>query len=205
MTAAVAKRQDTAPALILASASPRRHDLLRQIDLAPDAVRAPHVDETPHAGELPRDYAKRLARAKADAVAGQAPGDFVVAADTVVARGRRSLPKAETAEQARTCLDLLSGAAHRVLTAVVVIAPDGRRRERLVETRVQFKRLSAEDVRDYLASGEWEGKAGGYAVQGLAGRFVTAIHGSYSAVVGLPLYETASLLDGLGYKAAAHG
>jgi len=205
VTAAVARRQDTAPALVLASASPRRLDLLRQIGLAPDAVRAPEVDETPLPKELPRDYAKRLARAKADAVAGRMPGDFVVAADTVVARGRRILPKAETADEARACLDLLSGAAHRVLTAVVAVAPDGRRAERLVETRVQFKRLSADDVHGYIESEEWQGKAGGYAVQGLAGRFVTAIHGSYSSVVGLPLYETASLLEGLGYRAGGHG
>ena len=199
MTAAVARRQEAAPLLVLASASPRRLDLLRQIALAPDAVRAADVDETPRPRELPRDYARRLARAKADTVAAGAAGDFVLAADTVVARGRRILPKAESEAEARACLALLSGAAHRVLTAVVVVAPDGRRAERLVETRVQFKRLSDEDVRGYLASGEWHGKAGGYAVQGLAGRFVTAIHGSYSAVVGLPLYETASLLDGLGY------
>ena len=205
MTAAAAPQQDPAPALVLASASPRRRDLLAQIGLVPDLVRAAEVDETPLKNELPRDLAQRLANAKALAVAPSARGDFVLAADTVVARGRRILPKTETEAEARACLTLLSGAAHRVFTAVVAVAPDGRRAARLVETRIRFKRLSAQDIAGYLASDEWRGKAGGYAVQGLAGRFVVALHGSYSAVVGLPLYETASLLEGLGYRPHNHG
>ena len=198
MTAAAATQQDPAPALVLASASPRRRDLLAQIGLIPDAVRAAEIDETPLKNELPRDLAQRLAKAKALAVVAAAGGDFVLAADTVVARGRRILPKTETEAEARACLTLLSGAAHRVYTAVVAVAPGGRSAARLVETRVRFKRLSPQDIAGYLASGEWRGKAGGYAVQGLAGRFVIALHGSYSAVVGLPLYETASLLEGAG-------
>ncbi len=204
MTAAAATQQDPAPALVLASASPRRRDLLAQIGLIPDAVRAAEIDETPLKNELPRDLAQRLANAKALAVAAAAGGDFVLAADTVVARGRRILPKTETEAEARACLTLLSGAAHRVYTAVVAVAPGGRSAARLVETRVRFKRLSPQDIAGYLASGEWRGKAGGYAVQGLAGRFVIALHGSYSAVVGLPLYETASLLEGLGYRPHNH-
>ena len=205
MTAAAATQQDPAPALVLASASPRRLDLLAQIGLIPDAVRAAEIDETPLKNELPSDLAQRLANAKALAVAAAAGGDFVLAADTVVARGRRILPKTETEAEARACLTLLSGAAHRVYTAVVAVAPGGRSAARLVETRVRFKRLSPQDIAGYLASGEWRGKAGGYAVQGLAGRFVIALHGSYSAVVGLPLYETASLLEGLGYRPHNHG
>ena len=205
MTAAAATQQDPAPALVLASASPRRRDLLAQIGLIPDAVRAAEIDETPLKNELPRDLAQRLAKAKALAVAAAAGGDFVLAADTVVARGRRILPKTETEAEARACLTLLSGAAHRVYTAVVAVAPGGRSAARLVETRVRFKRLSPQDIAGYLASGEWRGKAGGYAVQGLAGRFVIALHGSYSAVVGLPLYETGSLLEGLGYRPHNHG
>ncbi len=205
MTAAAATQQDPAPALVLASASPRRLDLLAQIGLIPDAVRAAEIDETPLKNELPSDLAQRLANAKALAVAAAAGGDFVLAADTVVARGRRILPKTETEAEARACLTLLSGAAHRVYTAVVAVAPGGRSAARLVETRVRFKRLSPQDIAGYLASGEWRGKAGGYAVQGLAGRFVIALHGSYSAVVGLPLYETASLLEGLGYRSHNHG
>ena len=205
MTAAAATQQDPAHALVLASASPRRRDLLAQIGLIPDAVRAAEIDETPLKNELPRDLAQRLANAKALAVAAAVGGDFVLAADTVVARGRRILPKTETEAEARACLTLLSGAAHRVYTAVVAVAPGGRSAARLVETRVRFKRLSPQDIAGYLASGEWRGKAGGYAVQGLAGRFVIALHGSYSAVVGLPLYETASLLEGLGYRSHNHG
>jgi septum formation protein len=205
VTAAAAPQQDAAPALVLASASPRRRNLLAQIGLVPDVVRAAEVDETPLKNELPRDLAQRLANAKALAVAPGARGDFVLAADTVVARGRRILPKTETEAEARACLTLLSGAAHRVFTAVVAIAPDGRRAARLGDTRIRFKRLSAQDIAGYLASNEWRGKAGGYAVQGLAGRFVVALHGSYSAVVGLPLYETASLLEGLGYRPNNHG
>ncbi|PZQ55212.1 MAG: septum formation protein Maf [Phenylobacterium zucineum] len=172
--------------LVLASASPRRLDLLKQIGLAPD--------------ETPRQLALRLARAKATHVAARHAEAFVLAADTVVAVGRRVLPKAETAEEVRACLDLLSGRAHRVLTGVAAAAPDGRLVSRLVESRVHFKRLSAAEIDGYLASGEGIGKAGGYAIQGRAGALVMSLQGSYSGVVGLPLYESAGLLRGLGLR-----
>ncbi|MBI3438242.1 MAG: septum formation protein Maf [Proteobacteria bacterium] len=181
------------PRLVLASASPRRLALLAQIGMAPDEVIATNVDEAALKGETPRLLALRLARAKAEAV--KAPDAVVLAADTVVAVGRRILPKAETEQQARECLALLSARSHRVYTAVAVRPLDGETRERLAETRVAFKRLSVSDINTYIASGEWRGKAGGYAVQGLAARYVTSIIGSYSSVVGLPLYETAHLLD----------
>jgi septum formation protein len=191
--------------LVLASASPRRQALLAQIGIRPDAVAPADVDETPARGEIPRRLALRLAEAKAAAGAAAAPGAFVLAADTVVAVGRRVLPKAETESQAQACLALLSGRAHRVLTGLAVRAPDGRAASRLVETRVVFKRLAASEVAAYLASGEWRGKAGGYAVQGLAGAFVLELQGSYSGVVGLPLYETRCLLEGLGWRGGALG
>jgi septum formation protein len=184
--------------LVLASASPRRSDLLAQIGLVPDQIIAPDIDEAQLDGETPRLMALRLACAKAEAAA--VKGAFVLAADTVVALGRRVLPKAETEAEARACLALLSGRAHRVLTGVAVRAPDGRLARRLSETRVHFKRLSKAEIDAYVAAGEWRGKAGGYAVQGLAGAFVVALQGSYSGVVGLPLYETAMLLEGLGYR-----
>jgi len=186
--------------LVLASASPRRLDLLRQIGLEPDAVVAAEVDESPLKDETPRLLAIRLAAAKAARVAADEPAAYVLGADTVVALGRRVLPKAETAEEVRACLGLLSGRAHRVLTAVAVVAPGGRTARRLVETRVRFKRLSPQDIAGYVASDEGLGKAGGYGVQGRAGAFVTTLQGSYPAVVGLPLYESASLLAGLGYR-----
>jgi septum formation protein len=186
--------------LVLASASPRRLDLLRQIAIEPDQILSPDIDETPLRGETPRLLALRLALAKAAAVA--APDAFVLAADTVVAVGRRVLPKAETDPEGRECLQILSGRAHRVLTAVAVMAPDGRTASRLSESRVQFKRLTEAEIAAYLAAGEWRGKAGGYAIQGRAGAFVTALQGSYSGVVGLPLYESACLLEGLGYRRA---
>ena len=187
------------PRLVLASASPRRLDLLRQIGLEPDAVVAAEVDESPLKDETPRLLAVRLAQAKARKVAPDHAGSHVLAADTVVAVGRRVLPKAEDADQVRACLNLLSGRAHRVLTGVCVVAPDGRSAHRLVESRLHFKRLTPADVERYLACGEGIGKAGGYGVQGRAGRFVLSLQGSYSGVVGLPLYETAGLLAGLGY------
>jgi len=186
--------------LILASASPRRLDLLRQVGIEPDRIVATDIDEGLLKGETPRIHALRLARAKAEAGAKAAPGAFVVAADTVVAVGRRVLPKAEKQSEARDCLALLSGRSHRVLTAVAVIAPDGRCSSRLAETRVRFKRLSAQETEAYLESDEWRGKAGGYGVQGGAGGFVLDLQGSYTAVVGLPLYETLSLLEGLGWR-----
>ena len=181
--------------LVLASASPRRLALLAQIGVTPDEVIAADIDETPLSKETPRAHAQRLARAKAEAVA--AKRSVVLAADTVVAVGRRILPKAETEVQARACLALLSGRGHRVYTGVAVKAPDGALRERLVETRVTFKSLSAAEIEAYIKSEEWRGKAGGYAAQGLAGRFIVAIVGSYSSIVGLPLYETANLLEGV--------
>jgi septum formation protein len=187
------------PRLVLASASPRRLDLLRQIGLEPDAVAAAEVDEFPLKDETPRQLATRLAAAKAERVAPLHAGSHILAADTVVALGRRVLPKAGDAAEVRACLELLSGRAHRVLTGLCAVAPDGRRAHRLVESRLHFKRLTPGDIDGYLACGEGVGKAGGYAIQGHAGRFVISLQGSYSGVVGLPLYETANLLSGLGY------
>lgn len=193
--------------LVLASASPRRLALLQQIGLEPDALFPADIDETPRAAEMPRILAARLAAEKA-AVAERLAGRredlgkcFVLAADTVVCVGRRILPKCELVDEAEACLRLLSGRAHRVYTAITLITPRGSRRHRLVETRVRFKRLSADEIDTYLSVGEWRGKAGGYAIQGLAGSFVVKLVGSYSAVVGLPLYETMSLLVGEGYPA----
>lgn len=194
--------------LALASASPRRLALLDQIGLRPDEVIPADIDETPLRDERPRQLALRLAVGKGRAARerlGSTTTDghgFIMSADTVVAVGRRILPKAETEVEARACLALLSGRGHDVLTAVVVLAPDGREASRVVESRVTFKRLSLVEVEGYIASGEWKGKAGGYAIQGVAGGFVTDIAGSYSAIVGLPLYESASLLEGLGYPVA---
>lgn len=185
--------------LVLASASPRRLDLLHQIGVVPAQVDPAEIDETPEPGELPAAHARRVAAAKAAAVAARNPDAFVLAADTVVACGRRILPKATEIEQARRCLERLSGRRHRVLGAVVLVAPDGRHIERLVTTTVAFKRLTRQEIDDYIASGEWEGKAGGYAIQGRAAAFIPKIIGSYSNVVGLPLYETAAMLRGLGY------
>ncbi|ADG11566.1 septum formation protein Maf [Caulobacter segnis] len=188
------------PALVLASASPRRLDLLAQVGVTPDRVDPADIDETPLRDETPRRHALRLAQEKARAVAARAPGDFVLAADTVVAVGRRILPKAETQADVLYCLKLLSGRNHKVFTGVTLIAPDGREGSRLVETKVGFKRLSDAERDAYVASGQWRGKAGGYGVQGLAGGFITDLQGSYPSVVGLPLYETLNLLHGLGYR-----
>jgi len=187
------------PKLVLASASPRRLELLRQIGLVPDAVDPAEIDETPLAGETARRLALRLARAKAATCAARHPDAFVLAADTVVAVGRRLLGKPADAGEARRMLALLSGRAHRVLTAVAAHAPGSRAGARLSETRVKFKRLTEQEIAGYLATGEWDGKAGGYGVQGRAGAFVTDLFGSYTGVVGLPLYETRALLVGLGY------
>jgi septum formation protein len=173
--------------------------LLAQIGIIPDQIVSTNIDETPRPAELPRQHAQRLARAKAAAAAGE--GRFVLAADTVVAVGRRILPKAETPEQARACLDLLSGRRHHVLTAVVLTGSDGAVSERMSETSVIFVRLTEAQKLAYIAGGEWQGKAGGYAVQGFAAAFVRALSGSYSGVVGLPLFETAQLLRGRGLMA----
>jgi septum formation protein len=188
-------------ALILASASPRRRDLLAQIGIVPDRVVPAALDEAPTKGELPAAHALRLALAKARAVAAAHPGAFVIGADTVVALGRRILPKAEDEATARRCLEQLSGRRHRVLGGVAIVAPDGRARTRLATSVVAFKRLEAGEIRDYLASGEWRGKAGGYAIQGRAAALVRFLSGSYSNVVGLPLFETMQLLSGAGYRA----
>ncbi len=191
----------TNPRLVLASASPRRLDLLRQIGFEPDRVSPSNIDETPGVGETPPALARRLAVEKA-AVAAEtcAAGEVVLSADTVVAVGRRVLPKTEARDEAEQCLNLLSGRAHRVFTGVAAQTWDGRRVERLVATRVVFKRLSRQDMQAYVESGEWRGKAGGYAIQGAAGGFVRSLNGSYSGVVGLPLYEASTLLQGLGLK-----
>ncbi|CTQ55752.1 Maf-like protein YhdE [Roseibium album] len=194
-----------APQLILASASPRRLALLQQIGLEPDHLIPADIDETPKKHETPRSLAIRLARGKAEAVRQTADSSedlqsgVVLAADTVVAVGRRVLPKAELTDQALMCLSLLSGRGHRVFTGVAVAEPNGKVRSKLVETRVRFKRLSRKEMDDYISSGEWRGKAGGYAIQGLAGSFVVKLTGSYPAVVGLPLVETAVLLSSAGY------
>ncbi len=193
------------PKLVLASGSPRRLSLINQAGIEPDALRPADIDEIPKRGELPRALATRLARGKAEAALNQVRldeelrGSYVLAADTVVAVGRRILPKAELLDEAMQCLRLLSGRNHRVYSGVCLVTPKENFRQRLVETRVRFKRLSDEDIEAYLASGEWRGKAGGYAVQGIAGSFVVKLVGSYTNVVGLPLYETVSLLAGEGY------
>jgi septum formation protein len=193
------------PKLILASASPRRLALLQQAGLDADALLPADIDETPQRFELPRSLAVRLASEKAAAATKirklqpKLDGSFLLAADTVVAVGRRILPKCETREEAEDCLQLLSGRQHRVYTAVSLITPRGAERRRLVEARLRFKRLASAEINAYLATGEWRGKAGGYAVQGFAGAFVVKLIGSYTAVVGLPLYETVNLLAGEGY------
>jgi septum formation protein len=187
------------PALVLASASPRRRELLARIGVLPDRILPTETDETPRKAELPRALAARLAAEKAEAAALAAPGALVLAADTVVGVGRRVLPKAEAEAEARRCLGLLSGRRHQVTTGVVLRLPDGRRLSRLVATAVAFQRLTAAQVEDYLASGEWRGKAGGYAIQGRAEAHVRFLSGSWSNVVGLPLFETAQLLRGVGW------
>ena len=188
--------------LILASASPRRLDLLARIGVTPDAVIAADIDESVPRGELPRQHALRLAREKADAVARQQPDALVLAADTVVAVGRRILPKVEDAATLRACMKLLSGRRHRVLTGVALAVPGNGIRERLVETTIAMKRLSDEEIDHYAGHGEWRGKAGGYALQGYGEVYVRHIGGSYSNVVGLPLAETRMLLKSAGYSIA---
>ena len=189
------------PSLVLASASPRRRDLLTQIGLPPDEIAPTDIDETPLKGELPRALAGRLAQGKL--AAAHHPGAYVVASDTVVGVGRRNLPKTESRDEAEMCLRLMSGRNHRVYTGVSVRAPDGREAHRIAETRIAFKRLSDDELADYLDSGEWQGKAGGYGIQGRAGGFVMSLQGSYTGVVGLPVYETRQLLMGLGFPVCA--
>jgi septum formation protein len=195
--------------LVLASGSPRRLALLQQIGFEPDALLPADIDEIPHKGESPRSLAVRLAAEKAEAAAKvmrtrpDLAGAYLIAADTVVSVGRRILPKCELAEEAGQCLRLLSGRAHRVHTGLCLITPKGAVRQKVVESRLRFKRLSGQEIAAYVASREWNGKAGGYAIQGLAGAFVIKLVGSYSSVVGLPLYETAVLLGGEGVNPLA--
>ena len=210
MTLTLGRRDDrSAPhsglRFVLGSASPRRLALLAQIGVRPDAILPAEIDETPRPREEPRALAERLASEKALASAAIAAGRadlapcLTLGADTVVGVGRRILPKCETREDAKLCLDLLSGRGHRVFTGLALVTGGGAVRRRLVETRLRFKRLSPNEVEAYLASAEWRGKAGGYAIQGLAGAFVERLVGSYSNVVGLPLAETVALLGGQGY------
>jgi len=193
------------PKLVLASGSPRRLSLINQAGVEPDSLEPAEIDETPERGELPRTLSVRLAREKALKAQERIrtrenlKGAFILAADTVVAVGRRIMPKPELLEEAASCLRLLSGRTHRVYSGVCLVTPNDSVKTRLVETRVRFKRLSDQDIESYLASGEWRNKAGGYAIQGLAGTFVVKLVGSYSNVVGLPLYETIALLAGEGY------
>ena len=193
------------PKLVLASGSPRRLSLINQAGIEPDALRPADIDEVPKRGELPRALATRLARGKAEAALNQVRlddelrGSYILAADTVVAVGRRILPKAELLDEAAQCLRLLSGRNHHVYSGVCLVTPKEAFRQRLVDTRVRFKRLSDEDIEAYLASGEWRGKAGGYAAQGIAGSFIVKMVGSYTNVVGLPLYETVGILSGEGF------
>ena len=193
------------PKLVLASGSPRRLALLQQIGIEPDLLSPVDADETPLKSEAGRSLAKRLAKTKAELGlknmqrSGDAERSYILAADTVVSVGRRILPKTEMLDEAAACLRILSGRAHKVYTGVTLITPKGVMRHRLVETRVRFKKLSTDEFESYLASGEWRGKAGGYAIQGIAGAFVIKLVGSYTNVVGLPLYETAALLQGEGY------
>jgi len=190
--------------LILASASPRRLQLLQQIGIEPVALKPADLDESPLKNEQPRALARRLSEEKAAAIHqiykddDHLGGSYILAADTVVAVGRRSLPKTELAEEAIQCLTLLSGRTHKVFTGVSLVTPKGKTRTKVVETRIRFKRLT-NDIDPYVASGEWRGKAGGYAIQGIAGSFVVNLVGSYSSVVGLPLHETSNLLLGEGY------
>ncbi len=195
-------RAEAEARLVLASASPRRVELLARVGIKPDLIQPADIDETPLKDERPRDLAGRLAQEKAAAVAKLQPGAFILAADTVVGVGRRILPKTETEEEERECLRLLSGRAHDVFTGIAVIGPDGRSTSRVASCRVTFKRLSHEEVEGYVASGDWKGKAGGYAVQGQASAFVTWIAGSYTSIVGLPIQETVALLEGLGFPSS---
>lgn len=191
----------TAPRLILASASPRRRDLLAQIGVTPALILHPDIDETPKKDELPATYAQRLASEKAAKAAQDTQvrdGDLILSADTVVAVGRRILPKTETPAEAKRCLELLSGRRHRVLTAIALLPFGGKPSTRLVTSTVAFKRMTDAEIALYLASGEWQGKAGGYAVQGLAAAYIRWMEGSYSSVVGLPLHEVGTLLAARG-------
>ena len=191
------------PPLILASASPRRQQLLARIGITADAIVPADIDETPLKAELPRVYAQRMAAEKAAVVAALHPDSAVLSGDTVVAVGRRILPKAESEADARHCLDLISGRRHQVLSAVTLTLPDGRSLHRLSENTVIFKRLHADEIQAYIAGGEWQGKAGGYAIQGTAEALIRSMSGSYSGIMGLPLYETRSMLVTAGLLSPA--
>jgi septum formation protein len=186
--------------MILASASPRRLQLLAQAGVVPDAVEPADIDETPGKDETPRLLALRLARGKAAVVAARHPGAYVLGADTLVAVGRRILNKPADAAEARAMLSLLSGRSHRVLTGVAVFTPDGRVGTRLAETRLKFKRLTSAELDGFIATEDWRDAAGGYKIHMRAGAFVTDLSGSFTSVVGLPLYETLALLTGLGWR-----
>jgi len=196
--------------LILASGSPRRVDLLKQMGVEPARLMPMDIDETPKKSEHPRSLARRLSAEKAEAAFAALKGDiawqgsYILTADTVVAVGRRILPKAEFVDEATSALHLLSGRGHWVYTGICLITPDRKQRQKVVETKVRFKRLSGHDIEAYIASGQWRGKAGAYGIQGLAGAFVQKLVGSYSNVVGLPLYETMLLLSGEGFDVHAH-
>ncbi|MEQ9327703.1 MAG: Maf family protein [Rhodospirillales bacterium] len=196
---------DTPPLLVLASASPRRLDLLRQIGIEPDRIAPADIDEAPLKKELPPQTARRLATEKAKAAAETEAGALVLAADTVVASGRRNLGKPVDEAEAGRFLELLSGRRHRVHGGIALALPDGRIQVRVVTTQVAFRRLSNADIAWYLASGEWQGKAGGYAIQGLAGGFVKSVNGSYSNVVGLSLFDVRNMLDGAGFPVRGLG
>ena len=186
--------------LILASASPRRVDLLKNVGIVPDDIIPADINETPNKGECPKDLAQRLAIEKAQAVAEKNASAFILAADTVVGAGRKILDKAEDENYAKMCLETLSGRRHHVYGGIALITPEGKTITRCVDTLVQFKRLASEDIENYLQSGEWQGKAGGYAIQGRAESYIKYIRGSYSNVVGLSLYDTMKILDGAGFK-----
>lgn len=186
--------------LILASASPRRKDLLAQIGITPSGIIPADIDETERKSELPRDLALRLATEKAQAVAAKHQDAFVLGADTVVGCGRRILPKTETEEETRDCLAMLSGRRHHVYGGIAIVTPGGQTISRLCDTVVQFKTLSPRDIETYIQSGEWQGVAGGYAIQGLAGAYIKSLRGSYSNVVGLSLYDTMNMLHGAGFN-----
>ena len=197
----MAQEGGTHPPLVLGSSSPRRRDLLAQIGVVPHRIASPDIDETPHTGELPRVYALRLAEEKAQAIA-RAPGEIVLAGDTTVAVGRRILGQAADGADVAAFLRLLSGRRHHVWSAVAVIDGEGRARSRIVDTVVRFKRLTDDEIAAYADSGEGVGKAGGYAIQGRAAALIDFLQGSYSGVVGLPLYEVRALLNASGYRVA---
>lgn len=191
--------------LILASASPRRKELLAQVGIIPEHIIPADIDEAVLNNEAPSVYVRRIAHEKAVAVSKQFPDAYILAADTAVARGKQILPKAEDNDTVMKCLRQLSGKRHTVYTGLCVLAPHSKyKSSRHVDSKVSFKRLSEDEIKTYVASGEGIGKAGGYAIQGLAGKFVQWINGSYSAVVGLPLYEVTTMLEGLGWHATEH-